>query len=428
MTPRRLLVVSYFHPPFPTSGGNRWVSMGRHLRAAGHEVAFVASDAFGTLPDDEEQRVARARDLKSMALLRRVLRRGDLASPGAGAVSERPAPALLTRILVPDAHVVSWLPWAIATTRRLCASGAVDCLVTTGPPDSAHLVGLALGRRRPAWIADFRDGWSFEPLREPFPTRAQRRLDVALERRVARGAEGVVAATEPIAADLRRRFGIDARTVNNGYDPVLDDEVARTTVPALPSDRLLLVHTGALSGPRGRDSAPLLDTLARLDREAPDVAARLALVQVGPHSEADERRIAPLRERGLAVTLGSVPRLVSLALQRRADALLLITSDEVSQSTGKLYEYLAAGRPIIALADGNEAARIVRETDAGTTLPPADQWAIEAALRRLVSGDLARGFAPHDTERYLYPRPAEAIATLVEEALARRRGAAARSR
>ncbi len=428
MTPRRLLVVSYFHPPFPTSGGNRWVSMGRHLRAAGHEVAFVASDAFGTLPDDEEQRVARARDLKSMALLRRVLRRGDLASPGAGAVSERPAPALLTRILVPDAHVVSWLPWAIATTRRLCASGAVDCLVTTGPPDSAHLVGLALGRQRPAWIADFRDGWSFEPLREPFPTRTQRRLDVALERRVARGAEGVVAATEPIAADLRRRLGVDVRTVNNGYDPVLDDEVARAPVPALPSDRLLLVHTGALSGPRGRDPGPLLDTLARLDREAPDVAARIALVHAGPHIDVDERRFAALRERGLAVTLGSVPRLASLALQRCADALLLVTAQGGSESTGKLYEYLAADRPIIALADGNAAARIVAETGSGMTVPPADSKAIEVALRALASGELARRFAPHDTGRYLYPRPAEAIATLVEEALARRRSAAARSR
>jgi glycosyltransferase involved in cell wall biosynthesis len=414
---RRLLVVSYFHPPFPGSGGNRWLSMARHLRAAGHDVRFVASDAFGTLPDDAELGVERVTDLKSAHLLRRLLGRGEMAPPGAGALAEAPPTPLLTKVLVPDAHVVSWLPWAVAAVRRALRRDSIDCLVTTGPPDSVHLVGPALGRRRPAWIADFRDGWTYEPLREPFPTGVQRRLDAALEARVVQGADGVVAVTEPIAADFRRRFGVDVRTIPNAYDPALDAEASRAAVPALPADRLPLVHTGALSGPRGRDPAPFLDALGRLDAET---AARLVLVQAGPHSDADERRLAGLRERGLAMTLGSLPRPQALALQRRAAALLLITSDEVSQSTGKLYEYLAAGRPIVALADGNEAARIVEETGTGTTVAPADGDGIVAALRRVVDGDLARAYAPRGVERYIYPRPAEAIAAVVEEAVGRR--------
>ena len=82
MIPRHLVVVSYFHPPFPTSGGNRWVAMAHYLRAAGHRVTFVASDAFGSLPDDEVSSVIRVRDLKSVALLRRALRRGPLPESG----------------------------------------------------------------------------------------------------------------------------------------------------------------------------------------------------------------------------------------------------------------------------------------------------------------------------------------------------------
>jgi glycosyltransferase involved in cell wall biosynthesis len=419
VTPRHVVVVSYFHPPFPTSGGNRWVAIAHYLRAAGHRVTFVASDAFGSLPDDEANSVVRARDLKSTRLLRRVLRRGPLSEPGLGAAVERPPSSLLTKVFVPDSHIVSWLPAAIPAVRRLVARGDVDCVVTTGPPDSVHLVGLALGSRRPAWLADFRDGWMFEPLREPFPTRLQRRLDAALEGRVVRRAHAVAAATQAITDDIRRRYGVQAATVTNGYDPRLDAEADHAALPNLPDDRRLLVHTGALSGPRGRDARPFLRALRRVAAE-PEVGSELVLVQAGPTLPADEPLLADLRERGLALTLGLVPRPSAIALQRRAAVLVLLTSDEVSQSTGKIYEYLAAGRPILALAVDNEAARIVSETGSGVIVPPADVDAIAAALRRAALGELQLTYVPRGVERYTYPAPAEAMAQCVECAIGRR--------
>jgi len=420
--PRHLVVVSYFHPPFPSSGGNRWVAMAHYLRAAGHRVTVVASDAFGSLPDDEANSVVRARDLKSAGLLRRVLRRGPLPEPGQGAAVERPPSSLLTKILVPDTHIVSWLPAAIRAVRRLVARGDVDCVVTTGPPDSVHLVGLALGSRRPAWLADFRDGWSFEPLREPFPTALQRRLDAALERRVVRRADALVAATQPIADDFRRRLGVNAVTVTNGYDPRLDGAAEKAILPSLPEDRRLIVHTGALSGPRGRDARPFLEALKRLADE-PRVGSQIVLVQAGPTLPGDEPLLDALGQRGLALTLGVVPRPSSIALQRRAAVLVLLTSDEVSQSTGKLYEYLAAGRPILALAAENEAARIVSETNTGVSVPPDDVDAIAAALRRAAAGELELSYAPRGAERYTYPAPAEAMANVVESAISHRTAA-----
>ena len=120
---------------------------------------------------------------------------------------------LFTKVLVPDPYVATWVPALTLAARRLLAQGSFDCLVTSGPPESVHLSGLMLGARRPAWIADFRDGWSFEPYREPFPTRLQRRLDRALERQVVRRADLVSTVTEPISDDLRRRYRVDALTV-----------------------------------------------------------------------------------------------------------------------------------------------------------------------------------------------------------------------
>ncbi len=419
MTPRHLLVVSYNHPPFPGPGGNRWLAMARYLREAGHTVTILASNAYGGLPDDGDLGVIRVSDLKSSRVLRGLLRRGELA-PAAVAEEntgiELPAPAVLTKVVVPDAYVVSWLPAAVAAARRCMAHTPTDCLITSGPPESMHLTGLLLGRRRPAWVVDLRDGWSYEPLREPFPLRTQRRLDVRLERKVVKSADAITTVTDPITNDIRARYGVNAATVPNAYDPGLDVTLESEELPALPPGRLLLVHTGTLSGLRGRDPRPLVEALTHLSGD-PDTS-RLAFIQVGPISAEDETLLKPLRDRGLAHILGVVPRTTAIALQRRADALLLITSADVSQSTAKLYEYLAAGRPIIALADGNEAARIVRATNAGRIVPPGDVHAITAALRAVVSGELAREFAPHGIAEYTYPAPARTMEAIVERCIA----------
>ncbi len=114
-----------------------------------------------------------------------------------------------------------------------------------------------------------------------------------------------------------------------------------------------------------------------------------------------------------------VSRAEALALQRSADALVLLTSRNSSEATGKLFEYLFSGRPIVALAENNEAARIIRETNTGVTVPPDDVDAIAAALRQAASGELARAYSPRNLEWYEYPKTAEQMAELIEEAIRR---------
>lgn len=193
--------------------------MARHLRKAGHRVTIVATDAYGVLENDDELGVVRVPDLRTWPPLRWALRRGDLVAASGDISDEAPSPAILTKVLVPDAYVVSWLPFAFRALRRLCREDHVDCLVTSSPPESVHLLGLALGRKRPTWIAEFRDGWSFEPMREEFPTGFQRTLDHWLERRVVVTADRAVGVTKPIADDLAERFGVDAGYVPNAWDP-----------------------------------------------------------------------------------------------------------------------------------------------------------------------------------------------------------------
>ncbi len=115
-----------------------------------------------------------------------------------------------------------------------------------------------------------------------------------MERRVADSAEVVIGATRPIAEDFSRRLGARAFHVPNGWDPALDVGVAAAAPPALSGDVVNLVHTGQLSGPRGRDPRPLFEAMRRLVEERGD-ARRLRLVLVGGLDAAEERMLARAR-------------------------------------------------------------------------------------------------------------------------------------
>jgi glycosyltransferase involved in cell wall biosynthesis len=413
----RLLLITYHWPPAPGSGASRWGALAKYLRRAGHSVTIVTTDAFGTAADDEDHDVHRTRDLVTVDLLRRAMRRPTLADATTGGGGTEP-PGLLTQVVVPDAYAASWVPFAARTGRRLLQEREFDCVITSSPPDSVHLAGLALGRRRPPWIAELRDGWIFEPLRPPFRTRPQRELDRRLELRVARTADEMVGATRPITADLEARLGATATTIQNAWDPELDAEVDGAGHPPLGDDRTNLVYTGTLGGVRGHDESGLLGALRAIVTEGGSLSRSLRLVIAGALTESERATLSAPDLAPVLELLGQLPRPQALALQRDADALLLITSNDTSIATGKVFEYLGAGRPILALAGENEAARIVRETRTGSVVAPDDASAVRQALGEVASGELASGFEPRELDRYLYPAPADALLGVIERVLA----------
>lgn len=416
--------MSYDYPRPGVPGANRWAAMTKYLRRLGHEVTVVTPVAPGTSPGEVDG-VVRTPDLNTNTALRRLLRRppADGAAISTGKV-DAGASALLTQVVVPDAYLLSWNPWAGRAVRQLLRDREIDCMITSGPPNSTHLLGLAAGRGRAMWIAEFRDGWLFEPLRDPFPTAPQRALSGWLERRVATRADAMVGVTQPIVEDLRSRLGVSAELIANGWDP----EVGRSAAPAselVDARKFTFLHTGAVSGAWGRDPRPLLAAVRLLVDADPGLAERVEVLFVGVATAADLQLLRDPRLRGVVRYGGAVEREQALALQRAAGALLLLTSDRVSEATGKLFEYLGSGRPIIALAENNEAARIVEETGTGVSVPLRDVGAIATQLRLAFEGRLETSYAPRDLDRYSYPGPAQQLAelagTLLSERSARNR-------
>jgi glycosyltransferase involved in cell wall biosynthesis len=416
-----LLLVAYFYPPCRDTGAHRPAAMAKWLRRLGHQVTVLTTSAYGTADGATEEGVVRAGDLQRV----RARLHGQASIDAmfdSDTYSGRPHP--LSRVLVPEPLIAAWAPFAWTRAVRLNRRERFDCVITTSPPESVHAVGHALSRRGVAWIADLRDAWTFEPIRPPFPTRAQRWLDEALERRWLTAADEVVCVSRPAAADLEGRLGIEARLIPNGWDPdLVESDQGEDAKRFLSPDRVSLLYTGRF-GSYGRDPAPLVRALAELARSEPETASRLELVLAGPLTEAEARLMRTDVSPARIVMAGSLPRSTALALQRSADALLLVASARRTQLLNfKLFEYLASGRPILALAAGTEAGRVVKELG-GETVRSDDEAAIAEALRGLVANGLP---APDPAWRdaYSYPAQAERMIEAVQEAAAK---AARRSR
>jgi glycosyltransferase involved in cell wall biosynthesis len=233
-----------------------------------------------------------------------------------------------------------------------------------------------------------------------------------VERRVVGRADAVVGVTKPIADDLRQRLGVRAELITNGFDP---EEVPDADADGLlDPDRLSLVHTGRLGAARSTPR-PLLDALRRLRDSA--VAHRLEVVFAGPLSAEEQTLLGAPDLDGLVRPVGALERNRTLALQRAADALLVITEGARRRSvaTGKLFEYLAAARPVLVLGEETEAARIVAETGAGYSTSADDPEEIAAALRRLVESPPT---VETNVEDYAYPSLAKRLARLIEDVCA----------
>jgi Glycosyltransferase Family 4/Glycosyl transferases group 1 len=407
--PCSLLYVSQIAPPSPLVAARRVAGLSKYLSRLGYHVTVLASDLSGE-GEIEGARVVRTHDLITSRLN---WRRGHFAALSGSSPATYAPPSRLESVVVPDLALGTWVPFAMPRALRLARRGRFDCVLTTSPPHSAHLIGRALRSRGTPWIAELRDGWTFEPHHVAWPTRLQRSLDGGLERRLLGHADGLVAVTAPIAEDLSQRLGREVAVITNGYDPEESASSDGATSRGLDPDRHSVVYTGRISAGRSTPR-PLLDGFRELRRTSPELARRLELVFAGPLTAAETELLDAPDLAGSVKVLGALERDAVLALQRHANSLLVITEGSARRSvaTGKLFEYLAARRPILVLGEETEAARIVAETGTGIVTSASNPSLIAAALRSLL--EQAPDQRPRSIEQYSYASIAERLAEVID--------------
>jgi glycosyltransferase involved in cell wall biosynthesis len=281
------------------------------------------------------------------------------------------------RLLVPDENV-SWNLTAVPAAIRLARQEGIDAVITTSPPNSVHFVGAAVQRATGArWLADLRDSLVAHPHRraESAAVRAKEKVDDAVARLVAHRADGVSCVSDAIADEIRGRSPRGpVVTIANGCD--FDDTA---NLDYTPAQRFRITHAGSFFGKR--DPRPFLQALSE---SGLDAVARF----VGDFRSVDREWASKLGLGDRLELIPYAPRSTSLALQRDSEALLLLIPDAGGRGkgvlSGKVFEYLAVGRPILAAVppDG-AAAALIREAGAGIVVPPDDVEAIRGALEAL---------------------------------------------
>ncbi len=443
-TYRTALMIAGEFPPVKTIGRLRTVKFIEHMRAHGWRAVVLTVAPNGTtvvadpaleaeLPADTPVYRAAMPDLEA-ALARRLKRLAGrtgttpaggngAAAPAApaasGSSSDRPparrsaaqavvAPlwSLVKRGLRDIAHYPDdYRPWArqaVGTGRRILAEHRIDLVFTTLPPFSAALVGDRLKRDSGLpWVVDYRDLWTGDVLRE-WVGPVRRRLETRLERRLMRNADAIVTVSEPKTAFVRRLVSpCQARfaTITNGYDIEEFADIA----PGQRRDdgTIRFVFTGRLF--KNRRGYAFAEALGRLKREAPALAGRARVTFLGEVApEIAERYRQILDTCGLTGQVsfpGDVPHRAAKQAQVDADYLLLIvdtgaTSDGVIP--GKLFEYVAARRPIFALTNPGATADIIRQGQLGRVVAVEDVEGCTAALREVLSAPVPPPLAMDD--------------------------------
>jgi glycosyltransferase involved in cell wall biosynthesis len=358
-----------------------------YLPLWGWQPILLTTDRYGSLPSDTATHIYRADDLFHSTFRRLHLRSPAVPHPAAQAASplianESPLGRLRDQIMVPDTKL-GWLLPAVRLGQALIKQYRPQLIFSSSPPETAHLIALNLHRQSGLpWIADLRDGWLFEPpqahLRQS-PLR--RRLESWLERQMAEQAGWITTATTPIEQDLRQRYSFAANkisTLTNGYD---EAEFAGLSRQRPPDGTFRLVHTGGLAASRqGTSAEAFWEGLAALVSFDPATPLRVHFIgNLAPWEK------APAQARGLSsIVTFSPPVSQREAHQQQldADSLLLVTApNQRSVATLKLFDYIGAGVPILALAQNNAAAQIIEQYHFGITVPPDDPAAISQALR-----------------------------------------------
>ena len=376
----KVLLVSLYFPPAGGGGVQRPLKFATHLPALGIETHVLAPDDPRWVHADPELKpptqawVHRARYLGPRG---RKPAEELYGRRGLERVSQQ-ARLTFRRVLLPDENV-SWNLTAIPAALRIVRQEGIDVVVTTSPPSSVHLVGAAAKRVTGVrWVADLRDSLLAHPHRraESRLVRAKETGERAVAKIVARSADAIVAVSDAIAEEAR---GLEPKgrvvTIANGCD--FDDFAG---LEYRPGERFRITHTGSFFGKRS--PRPFLKALAGTDL---DVVARF----VGDFRSADRDFAESLGLGDRLELLPYVPRRRSLELQRDSEALLLLVPEAGGRGrgvlSGKVFEYLAAERPILAAVppDG-AAANLLRETGSAVVAPPDDVAAIRSALVELV--------------------------------------------
>jgi len=391
---KKVLIITYYWPPSAGSGVQRWLKFSKYLPEFGWEpVIFTPenpdfelkdSSLLKDIPDDLE--VLKFPIWEPYSIFRK-LKKEKLKDTAKILEREKKKPMdklaiwLRANLLVPDPRVF-WVKPSVEYLSQILESNKIDAVITTGPPHSLHLIGLKLKRKTGVkWLADFRDPWSTWEFLDVLPMHALvRKQHQKLEANVLKEADAVVTISPTFRKEIANIAKREVHLITNGFDST--DLPADFSDPSRAQDNISIVYTGIIDSIR--DPLPFLEAF-KAAYMGHQIEARLTFVGKVSDKITDYIYSDPWLQRHIDLA-GYVSHREVFTYYEKAHLLLLIltnTKNAKGNIPGKLFEYIATGRPIIGLGDPmGDAAQIIREAGAGEVFAHESKSEMERFLIR----------------------------------------------
>lgn len=378
---KRVLIVSFFFPPFNTIGAVRIGKLAKYLPEFGWTPLVLTVEDIDTLPKGlavelPVGRIVRTPYWDFRTLARNTVTPAEGCTGGASGDPKGKHPfrvslggvyrALRKLLPLSDDRMIDyasgWYPQAVRAGKHLLESEPIDAIFSSSGPPTCHLIAGSLARKSgKPWLADYRDLWSQNHTtrrRQPFQF-----LEEHVESAVVRAAGALLTVSEPLAVDLQRLHGNLVHVLPNGFDPEDYAQAGKATL-----GKFTITYTGNIN-PETRNPVGLFQAVRALKQVGKVTADRFEVrffgASLGPVMDL-------AREHGIADLVSvhrQVPFAESVARQKESTVLLVLEWNHPSAQgvyTGKLFEYLGAGRPILATGvEGGVMDRLLQDAGSG---------------------------------------------------------------
>lgn len=414
---KRVLIITYYWPPSGGAGVQRWLKFVKYFRNFGWEPVIYTPEN----PEYPDRDPSLEKDVPAGLEILRIpiwepysvykkmvgIKKEEKISAAFTSENKRNSlPESISvwirgNLFIPDARAF-WIRPSIRFLSDYLTKHPVDAMVSTGPPHSMHLIALSLAEKHPIpWLADFRDPWTnIDYQRDLRLTRCATRKHKTLEKKVLQAADAVTVISPGMAADFGAAVCRPYEVVTNGYDP----EDIPGTGSFRPNVKFSISHIGTLPG--SRNPVTLWNALKEMIPQVPGLKETLEILLAG---KVDYTVTESIKEAGLEPYLqktGYLSHDEALLCQRQSQVLLLLINNTPNAGlilTGKFFEYLSSGRPILCIGpEEGDAARILRETGSGLLAGFGDTETLKKHLLSLFS-DFTSGkqvVAGHSIEAY----------------------------
>ncbi|HKK74109.1 MAG TPA: glycosyltransferase family 4 protein [Saprospiraceae bacterium] len=429
---KKVLIITYYWPPAGGAGVHRWLKFTKYLREFGWEPVIFTVQGGETAVEDQQllQQIPKGIETirqpiwEPYALFKRLkgqkkeekVYSGFINEQGKSSWKQQLAVFIRGNFFIPDARMF-WIRPSVRKLKQYLVEQPVDLIISTGPPHSTHRIAYHLRKKtRQPWIADFRDPWTnidfYDQLRlTPLADRLHQRM----EQQVLHRADQVVV----ISPSMQTEFvalapNANITTITNGYDPADFQER-----PEVLDPEFSICHIGSMN--KDRNPVLLWQALQNLLSEDPQLKEKLKIRLIGKIDHSILQSIDSFGLNSYLEKINQLPHQEVLQEMQRSQVLLLAINNTPNAAgilPGKMYEYMGAQRPILAIGPPQkDAGKILRKTGAGIMHDYQDLAGIQASLKEMFQAYLSEELSVDSkgTEQYSRRHLAGKYAQLMDQ-------------